>query len=558
MMGQAFDRCFRDGARGIRVLWTGLVAAFLGFALAGCQREDFAARCARDGILLLGNGGDPKALDPHLVASVGDSNILRALFEGLVTHHPSDENQLEPGVAMRWEHNADYTEWIFHLRADARWSDGSPVTARDFVYSYRRILEPDLASPYASMLYLLKNGQAYNEGTLANFSRVGVKAPDDHTLVCSLELPAAYFPQVVKHTSWLPVHGPTIEKFGRMTDRFTPWQRPGNQVSNGAFRLKSWRIAHSVVVERNPHYWDAKTVGLNEIRFYPYETYAEERAFRGNRLHYTYTLPSELIKSYQKRSPGLIRLEPYYGSYFFRMNVAHPPLDNPKVRRALTLAIDRKAIVENITQAGQVPATAFTPPTEGGYQPPPMVSFDPAAAKALLAEAGYPGGKGFPKFTLLINTSEAHRAVAEAMQDMWKRHLGIASVEIGNREWTTFQSDVINQKYDVARAGWIADYLDPATFLDMWRKGDSNNNTGWENADYDRLLKEAALEPTPEARFAKMREAEAILLEELPVLPVYWYTRSYLIRPEVKNWNPLLLDQHNYKYIRLEADIPID
>ena len=521
-------------------------------ALVGCQREDFAARCAKDGILRLGNGSDPKALDPQLVASVGDSNIMRALFEGLVSYDPSDDTKLEPGVAERWESNDDKTVWTFHLRSTARWSNGEPVTSRDFVYTYQRMLEPRLASPYASMLYLLKNGQAYNEEKIRDFSQVGVKAPDDHTLVCTLEIPAAYFPQVVKHTSWLPVHGPTIERFGSMTDRFTLWQRPGNHVSNGPFQLKSWRLSHSVVVAKNPHYWDAAKVSLNEIRFYPYETYTEERAFRGHRLHYTYTLPAELIRKYQTQSPELLRMEPYYGSYFFRVNVTHPPLDNPKVRRALALAIDRKSIVENITQAGQAPATGFTPPSEGGYQPPDLMSFNPAAARALLAEAGYPDGRDFPGFTLLINPSEAHRAIAEALQDMWRKHLGITSIEIGNREWTTFQSEVIDMKYDVARAGWIADYLDPATFLDMWRKGDSNNNTGWSQPDYDRLLREAAVQPTVEGRFAKLREAEAILLSDLPVLPVYWYTRSYLIRPEVKNWNPLLLDNHNYKYIRLE------
>ncbi len=529
-----------------------LLGCLLAVALSGCGRRDFAHEAAQRGILLLGNGSDPKALDPQLVASVGDSNIMRALFEGLVTYDPADDTKLEPGVAERWESNADHTEWTFHLRRSAKWSNGDPVTARDFLYSYQRILEPGLASPYASMLYILKGGKEYNEGKVTDFSQVGVKAPDDFTLVCTLSLPAAYFPQVVKHTSWLPVHRATIERFGKMTDRFTRWQRPGNHVSNGAFQLKSWRIYHSVTVEKNPLYWDAEKVSLREIHFFPYDTYTESRAFLGNRLHYTYTLPSELIHHSGGGKPEWLRTEPYYGSYFYRFHVERAPFDNPKVRLALTLAIDRQAIVESVTRANQEAAYGFTPPSQGGYVPPRLISFDPERARALLAEAGFTGGKGFPGFALLINTSEAHRAIAEAMQDMWRRHLGITSVRIENREWGTFQSQVIKQDYDAARAGWIADYLDPSTFLDMWRKGDSNNNTGWASPEYDRLLAEAAVQPTEAARFAKLQDAERILLTELPVLPLYWYTRTYWLRPEVKNWNSLLLDNHNYKHIRLE------
>lgn len=533
---------------GKRLLGCLLIALLLG----GCERGDYANEAARRGILLLGNGSDPKALDPHLVASVGDSNVMRALFEGLVAYHPEDDTKLEPGVAEHWESNADHTEWTFRLRRNARWSNGDPVTARDFLYSYQRILEPGLASPYASMLYILKGGKEYNEGTLTDFSGVGVRAPDEFTLVCTLALPAAYFPQVVKHTSWLPVHRGTIERFGKMTDRFTRWQRPGNHVSNGAFQLRSWRIHHSVVVDRNPFYWDAEKVRIREIRFFPYDTYTEARAFLGNRLHYTYTLPAELIHQSDGARADWLHLEPYYGSYFYRFNVERPPFNNPKVRRALALAIDRRAIVTSVTRANQEPAYGFTPPSEGGYVPPNLLRFDSDQARTLLAEAGYPGGKDFPGFALIINTSEAHRAIAEAMQDMWRRHLGITSVRIENREWGTFQSQVIKQDYDAARAGWIADYLDPSTFLDLWRKGDSNNNTGWSHPDYDRLLAEAAVQPTDAARFAKLREAESILLTELPVLPLYWYTRTYWLRPEVKNWKPLLLDNHNYKYIRLE------
>lgn len=525
------------------------LACLLGGVLgwSGCQdRADWAAE---RGILLLGNGGEPKTLDPALVQSVGDSNITQALFEGLVNYHISDDKIDVPGVAESWVSDEDFRVWTFHLRNNARWSNGDPVTAHDFVYAFERTLAPRFASEYASMLYFLEHAEEFNKGEMEDFTKVGVRALDDLTLECRLRQPAAFFPGVVKHQTWYPVHRATVEKFGKMTDRFTRWQRPGNHVGNGPFRLKEWRINHWVTVDPNPHYWNAEVVKLKEIRFLPLETFTEERMWRDGQLHYTYTLPNNVIEMYRREKPELLRVEPYLGSYFYRFNVNRPPMDDPKVRQALTLAIDRDKIVEFITMGGQMPATGFTPPIEGLYEPPDVVRFDPERARRLLAESKYAGN--FPKIELLINTSEAHRKIAEAIQDMWRMHLGLASdkVAIRNEEWKVFQSTVFGMDYDVCRAGWIADYVDPTTFLDMWRAGDSNNNTGWANEDYDRLLKEAALEPDPEARLATLRRAEEILLEELPIIPLYWYTRVYLLDPRVRNWNPLVLDKHDYKHV---------
>jgi len=531
------------------VPWRALVLLPLLLAWTGCQdRADWAAE---QGILILGNGAEPKALDPHLVSSVGDSNIMAALFEGLVSYHPSDDTIDVPGVAKEWLPNEDFTVWTFSLREDAKWSNGDPVTAHDFVYAYERILTPDLASPYASMLYFLRNAKKFNRGELEDFSQVGVKALDDFTLRCELVAPTAYFPSVVKHTTWLPVHRPTIEKHGAMAERFTAWQKPGNHVGNGPFQLESWRVNHSVIVEPNPHYWDRERVTLKEIRFLPLDQFPEERCFRDGLLHVTYVLPSNLIDDYRENRPEVFRSEPYAGVYFYRCNTRVKPLDDPRVRKALAFSIDQKAIVENITMGGQVPAYGFTPPTERGYRPPNRVRYDPGRARELLAEAGYPGGEGFPEIELLFNTSEAHRPIAEAIQNMWKRNLGIETIDLENQEWKVFQQTVFEEEYEISRAGWIADYLDPTTFLDMWRKGDSNNNTGWSHPDYDRLLREAALEADPQSRRRKLQAAEEILLEEMPVLPIYWYTRTYAIHPAVKNWDPLVLDRRDYKFIRL-------
>lgn len=518
-----------------------------------CKKESRVSRATREGILLMGNGAEPKALDPHLVSSVGDSNILRSLFEGLVTYDPVDDSVHAPGVAETWESNADFTEWTFHLRHDAKWSNGDPVTARDFVYSFNRILHPEMASPYASMLYFLKNGESYNRGDLKDFGKVGARAEDDFTLVCTLEFPAPYFPDVVKHTSWLPVHQATVEKFGSMTEPFTAWQKPGNHVSNGPYELTDWRVGAYVKVRPNSHYWDRENVQNNGINFYPIDNvYTEERAFRDDLLHYTYSVPSNMIDWYKENRPDFLHIETYAGVYFFRCNVKKTPTDNPDFRRALAYSIDQEVVVKYVTRGGQIPAYGFTPPSEGGYQPPDVIHFDPEKAREFLRKAGYADGAEVPPFTLMINTSEQHKAIAEAVQDMWKKHLGLTSVNIENQEWKVFQQTVQDIKYDVSRAGWIGDYVDPSTFLGMWKTGDSNNETHWSNPEYDRLLIEAAQTSETKARYAKLREAETVLLDELPVLPVYWYTRVYLLHPDVQNWNPLLLDNHPYKWISLK------
>ena len=530
-----------------------VIAALVVAGLTSCRRESKVDVATREKILLLGNGGEPKALDPHIVSSVGDSNILRATFEGLVTYHPENDMLHEPGVAERWEANADFSEWRFFLRENAKWSNGDPVTAHDFVYSFNRILHPKMAGPYASMLYFLKNGEAFNKGKIEDFSQVGVKAINDFELLCTLESPAPYFPDVVKHTTWLPVHKATIEKFGAMTDSYTEWQKPGNQVSNGAFMLTEWRINDQIKVRRNPHYWDAANVKPNGINFYPIDNnFTEEKAFRNGLIHYTYTTPENLIEGYRNQENTPLRIETYNGSYFFRCNVTRPPTDNADFRRALAYAVNREIIVKYVTRGGQQPAYGFTPPSEGGYDPPNVISYDPDKAREYLKKAGYASGAEVPEFSIIINTSEAHKSIAVAIQDMWKKTLGIEKVKIENQEWKVFQQTVLDLKYDASRAGWIGDYVDPNTFLSMWTTGDSNNNTGWSNSDYDRLMKESALISETAKRYEKMAEAEAILLDQVPVLPLYWYTRVYLLHPDVKNWHPLLLDNHPYKHIDLQ------
>ena len=523
--------------------------------LLSCEKRPGVDIATRDQILVIGNGAEPKALDPHIVSAVGDSNIMRVLFEGLVTFHPSDDSEDAPGVAYDWEPKSedDATEWTFYLRKDAKWSNGDPVTSADFAYAYSRILHPEMGSPYSSMLYVLVNAEKYAAGEVP-FSEVGVKTPDSHTLVLSLNANIPYFPDMVKHTTWLPVHQGTIERFGGMTTPYSPWQRPGNHVGNGAFMLEDWRINAYVKVKPNPHYWDADTVKLKGIHFYPIDNiFTEERAFRDGQIHMTYELPPNFIPVYKEANDPSFRTDPYFGTYFYRCNTTRPPMNDVNFRKALAYAIDRQKIIDYIKQGNERPAYGLTYPIKG-YAPPKGLGFDPEKARDFLKKAGYSSGADVPKFSVMINTHESHKAIAVAIQDMWATHLGFSkeNVTIKNQEWKVFQQTLQDIDYDVARSGWIGDFIDPTTFLDLMRSDDTNNETGWKNAEYDRLIQEAKQMTDREARNKKLVEAEEIMLNEMPVIPIYWYTRVYLRHPDVKGWHPLLLDNHPVKHVWLE------
>lgn len=521
--------------------------------LVGCGRERgrmAVDQAAKDGILLLGNGAEPKGLDPHLVTGVSEHNILSALLEGLVAEDPRTLEPV-PGVAESWEVAADGLTYTFRLRADARWSNGDPVVAADFVFSYQRMLSPGLGAEYAYMLYPLKNAREYNEGKLADFAQVGATAADERTLVLELHHPVPYFLPMLNHYSWWPVHPPTILAHGAIDDPRTAWTRPGSFVGNGPFVLASWQTNRKIVVTRNPHYWDARTVTLAGIEFLAIDnTETEERAFRNGQLHITYSVPLHRVARYQEKHPDLLRLDPYLGTYFYRFNCTRKPLDDARVRRALALTINREQICRAILKAGQQPAFHFTPPNTGGYQSETSLVEDLDEARRLLAEAGYPGGEGFPELRLLYNTSEAHKVIAEAVQQMWRTALGI-SIVLDNQEWKVYLDSVRRMDYDLARAAWIGDYNDPNSFLDMWVKNGGNNRTGWSHEEYDRRIAAAARERDPAARFAHFQEAEALLLREVPVAPVYFYVRSMLIRPHVQGWHPNILDHHPYKHVSL-------
>lgn len=526
--------------------WIACLALFL--PLCSCEKETQVETANRDGIMLVGNSAEPKSLDIHLVTGVIESKILNALFEGLVANDASDDDATPPGAAASWEHNSEMTEWTFKLQPKGKWSDGTAVTADDFVFAYQRLLLPDLGGPYAEMLYFITGAEDFNKGKLTDFSQVGVKAIDPLTLQIHLREPVPFLPSLTRHYTWFPAPRHIILKHGKIDARDNPWSMR-EMVGNGPFKMKTWRFHDVIEVERNPYYWDAAHVGLNGIRFLPIENpYTETRAFLAGQLHTTYQLPPDMIEVMKQRNPEYLRQEPYVGTTFIRLNTTRPVLNDLRVREALALTIDRDLLCKYVTE-GYQPALSFTPDM-GAYHPKPALSFDPEKARRLLAEAGFPNGDKFPRFTLLIARPSA-RASAEAIQAMWKSHLNIL-IDIQNKDWGSYVAAQQSLDFDMATAGWIGDYLDPTTFLGMWTKGNGNNNTGWSDPKFEELLRAAALQADPSLRQNDLQQAESILMTSLPILPMTHYARNYLHQPAVKNWHPLLLDQHPWKALRIE------
>lgn len=520
--------------------------------LCGCgRRETRVAAGNRDQILHINNGTEPQNLDPHVVTGVPEHHIIMALLEGLVSEDPRGITP-QPGTAESWELSEDQTVYTFHLRKNARWSNGDPVTAQDFVRSYHRALAPTLASEYAYMLFVMKGAEDFNTGKITDFDQVGVKALDDHTLRVTLKSPTPYFLSLLLHYSWFPLHLPTIAKYGPIYERGNLWTKPGRFVGNGPFALQEWKVNHVIIVRRNTNYWDTANVKLNKIYYYCIESSdTDERAFRSGQLHKTYVLPEAKIDAYREKYPEYLHIDPFLGTYFYICNTKKPPLDDRRIRRALAMAIDREAIVKNVTRGGQIPAYHFTPPGTAGYTARARFPFDIAGARKLLAEAGYPEARGLPPIEILFNTLETHRSVAEAVQEMWRRNLGV-DARLLNQEWKVYLDSKKTGSYQVARYGWIGDYPDPNSFLDMWLTGGGNNDSKWSNPEYDRLIREAGRLTDPAKRMEAFQQAEAILIDEMPVIPIYFYTRVYALHPSVKGFYPTILDNHPLHRVWLE------
>lgn len=539
-----------------------LVATGLAFLpmFTGCgERIEPAEIAARQGILLVNNGGEPSALDPQFAQpGVIENRIMLALFEGLVRYDPKTLEAI-PAIAESWKLSENGKTWTFRLRENAKFSDGKPIRAEDFLFSFRRILSPKLASPCASLFFApVKNARAFAAGTLDDFSRVGFSAPDARTLIVELENPCPYFLSLACHSSWSVVPPHTILKFGKIDERTTLWTRPENFVGSGPFKLKAWRVAYRIEAEKNPHYYDAEKVSLREIRFDAIEDqFAEESAFKDGQYHITNTVPPSRVPILHSKNAPELRLDPYLSTAFIRINCSRAPLNDPRVRQALSFALDRKILAEQVMRGGETPATSLVPETAYSNVPARKNISDGATenaqiekAQKLLAEAGFPNGEGFPEITYLYNTSDGAQFFAQAIQEMWRKNLGIR-VALRNQEYKVYRVSLSQGDYDLARSAWSGDYLDPTTFLELFTSGGYINWTFWSNAEYDSLLAEAARERIPEKRFAKLRKAEKILIDATPIIPTLHSRSKFLIRPEVCGWYPNLLDIHPYNSIEL-------
>ena len=502
-----------------------------------------------------GNGSEPQGLDPHIVTGVPEHHILISLCEGLTipNPNPNDMNGYMAGTAESWSISDDGKEYVFNINKNAKWSNGESVTADDFVWSWKRILTASLGSQYPDMLYYLEGAYEYHNGLIDDFDQVGVKSIDEQTLQVNLKNPTPFFLGLLSHYSTWPVHKETVLKFGDIDDRNGEWTRPGNFVCNGPFQLKTWELNNKIVVEKNPHYYDASIVQLNEIHYYPVSNVmTEDRMFRAGQLHLTSTLPSQKCPIYIEENPNL-RIDPYMGTYFYRINTENEVLKDVKVRKALAYSIDRQLLVDKVTKCGQIPAYSFTPPGTNGYQPTTEIPFDPVLAKSLLDEAGFSEENPFPKLEILFNTNEDHRKLALAIQQMWQINLGI-EVELVNQDWKVYLNREMIGDFQISRAGWIGDYEDPNTFLDLMRPNRGNNKTGWENMEYDSLVQKANTINNQAERYELLYKAEEILIENMPVIPLYTYVRAYQLSPDVKGFSPHILDHHHPKFIYLERD----
>lgn len=498
-------------------------------------------------ILQVGNAVEPEEIDPQVVSGLYEARIARSVFEGLVREDGNEK--IVPATAERWDISADGRVYTFHLRKNARWSNGMNVTAKDFVRSYERILSPLFAAQLADRLYWVVGAEDFNRGKITDFSLTGFKALNDNTLEITLNGPVPFLLRLLCRQEWFPVPMDVIQKVGTANRKGNRWSRPETFVGNGPFVLKSWRTQQKIIVARSTTYWDSGSVKLDEIHFHPDENAnTEERMFRAGQLHITSMIPAAKIATYRKDTPAALRLDPVGSVYSYIFNVRRAPFNDVRVRRAFSLAIDRETLVRNVTQAGEKPAYHLIPPGLTGYAGHPSFESNVAAARQLLSAAGFSEGKGLPPIELLYNTSENHRAIAEAVQQMWRKNLGVA-VTLTNQEWKVYLDTIhTSHAFQIARAGWIAE--DPHLLFDRWETGNTNNNAGWSSATYDQLLKDS-LTATSDGRFEIYKQMEKLLADEMPVAPVYFATMPRLVSPKVLGFRTTLVDSYPWKDVDL-------
>ncbi|MED5382259.1 MAG: peptide ABC transporter substrate-binding protein [Verrucomicrobiota bacterium] len=508
---------------GVPVHWLGTL--FLCLCLLG-QAGCFQQHEPADFVII--NGPDPESLDPAIITSQADGRIVSAMFEGL-TRFNAVTAQAEPALAKRWELSGDGNVYTFHLRDGIRWSTGEPITAHDVVYSWRRAVDPATASDYAGMLFYVKNAEAINGGKLTDLARLGVRAIDDQTVRVELAAPTPFFRELCAFWTLAVVPQKSIEQHGDL------WCLSRPLPVSGSHTLDFWRVRDRIRLRKNERYWDAANTRNEVVDLLPVEAPATAinlyEAGQADVIWDKSLVPTELLDALSPR-PDFHRFD-YLGTYFVRFNTTKKPLEDPRVRKAMALAIDKARLVAKYTTGGERLAGHFVPPGTGDYTPPSGPAHDPALAKRLLAEAGYPGGDGFPAdFEYLFNSSDLNRNIAVELQRMWRDTLGI-QVKLRQAENKVYLAAQSALDYHVSRSSWIGDYNDPNTFLDMFMAQNGNNRTGWANAEYDQLIRRANATSDLAKRNALFREAETLLIaDELPIVPLFFYVGINIYHPE--------------------------
>jgi len=532
------------GKKIINLLGIVLLLAFLTLA-AGCGSGE-----EPQGQVLVHNmAAEPESLDPAKIDGIPGATAIYQLFEGLTR---MTEDGLEPAAAESWEVSPDGLTYTFHLRDGIKWSNGDPVTAHDFEYAWKRALAPETGSEYAYQLYYIKNGEAYNAREINDPDEVGVKALDEKTLEVTLESPAPYFLNLTSFYTLFPVHKETVEANPDWANA------PETYVNNGPFNLTNWEHHSKLELVKSDTYWDAENVKLDKLVLTMVGEESTYLTMWENGEIDTIEEPP-LADMDRLKAEGKLTIKPYLGIYYYIFNTEKEPFDDPKVRKALALAIDRKQIVDKVTKGGQMPALALVPGGIPDAEPGSdfrevggdLFEEDAETARQLLAEAGYPNGEGLPEITILYNTRETNKIIAEAIQEMWKTNLGIEKVKLMNQEWQIYLDSLDQGDFHVARVAWTGDYADPMTFIDLFVTNGSENDGGWSNDRYDELVQTAKSTGDQEVRMKAMHEAEEILMEEMAIMPVFFYTLPVCEQENVRGvyWDPLGPPHFKYAWI---------
>jgi oligopeptide transport system substrate-binding protein len=508
--------------------------------LVGCRPEPRAD-------LVIYNGNEPETIDPHLLTGQPDGRIAAAFFEGLTRFNPTNA-RATPGLAADWQISPDGCVYTFHLRTNLTWSTGEPITAEDFVWSWQRAIDPKTGADYAGQLFYVKNGEAINTNGISDVRQLGIRAVDPLTVEVQLHHPTPFFLDLAASRIFCVVPRRHLEKFGKN------WMQVNPLPCSGAYEFVDWRVNDRIRIRKNPRYWDAAQVELKTI-----DIRSGDNPAAALNVYLTggvdvivdkTAMPTELLPQLLKR-PDFHRF-PYLGTYFLRFNCTRPPFQDVRVRQAFCLVLDKQRITDRITGAGEAPTDTLTPPGTGGYQPPPGLHRDVARAKRLLAEAGYPGGRGFPAIEYMYNVgTRMHEQIAIEMKATLAQELGV-TLQLRPLEWGPYLEDMAHLNYDLIRGSWIGDYEYPNTFLDLFTRNNGNNRTGWGSDEYDRLMAEANASLDESERFRLLRQAEALLIQqEVPILCVYHYVGVFAFDPT--QWTgifPNATDEHPFYSMR--------